>query len=175
MCELSLRSISASLSFPSASLWFSVHLLPLTLPRFFSSAFALTENTVWDERKTLERWMTLVPTGSFSGSHLRAVMEARLSLCLPGVSLSQDLVMHHQRLEETRRAVSQENSLLSVSIGPHLGGQWHTGGRPEIGYKITTIHSAVSCSPHPPLSQRTALALICSLLSCSLSLSELKS
>lgn len=119
--------------------------------------------------------MRLVPTGSFSGSHLRAVMEARRSLRLPGVSLSQDLVMHHQRLAEARRAVSQENSLLSVSIGPHLGGQWHTGGRPEIGYKITTIHSAVSCSPHPPLSQCTALALIFSLLSCSLSLSELQS
>lgn len=96
--------------------------------------------------------MSLVPTGTFSGSHLKAVMEARRSLCLPGVSLSQDLVMHHQRLKEARRAVSQKNSLLSVSIGPHLGGQWHTGERPEIGYKITTIHSAVSCSPHPPLS-----------------------
>lgn len=104
--------------------------------------------------------MRLVPAGSFPGSHLNAVMEARRSLPLPVVSLSQDLVMHQQRLEEARHAVSQENSLLSVSIGPHLGGEWHTGGRPEIGYKITAIHSAVSGSPHPPLSQHTALALI---------------
>lgn len=66
------------------------------------------------------------------------------SLSLPVASLSRDLVMHQQQPERKRHAVSQKNSLLSVSIGPHSGGEWHTRGRLEIGYKITAIHSYVS-------------------------------
>lgn len=66
------------------------------------------------------------------------------SCSLPVASLSQDLVMHQQQPERKRHTVSQKNSLLSVSIGLHSGGEWHTRGTLEIGYKITAIHSYVS-------------------------------
>ncbi len=95
-------------------------------------------------RWALERLMCLVFAASFLGSHLRAVMKARYSFSLPVASLSRDLVMHQKQPERKRHAVSQNNSLLSVSIGPHSGGEWHTRGRLEIGYKITAIHSYVN-------------------------------